>query len=229
MTDWKDWVIVTDKKEPTKRTVAFPKEKKEAVFYDGKLSSVTIDGVKVLYPDGVHPLSVTDKDGKPLPEAKAKKAINAANAFVSRIDNNSVAFNKNHPEIFGEDMLNQAGTRTETRITDIALEIKEREEQMKVALAAKEARKKVARTSPEMAVIEGDTDDYNATMQAEENRISKAYGVAPNAKKPDNRLTDADLQKLYETEKQRLQNINEAKAKVLPHAPVTKGGGYRTR
>ena len=225
----KDWVIITDKKEPSKRTVAFPREKKEAVFYDGKLSSVTIDGMKVLFPDGVHPLSVTDKNGNPVPEAAAQKVINAANAFVTRIDNNSVAFNQNHPDVFGKDMLAQAGTRVETSIEDIRLAQQKNADRMRNALAMKEAQKKVARTSPEMAVIEGDADDYLATMGSEEKRIAKAYGVSPNAKKPDGRLTDADLQKLYEAEKQRLDNINAAKARVLPRAPAARGGGYRSR
>lgn len=210
----KDWVIVTDKKEPTKRTVAFPKEKKEAVFFEGKLSSVTIDGVKVLYPDGVHPLSVTDKDGKLIPEAKAKKYISAANAFVTRIDNNSVNFNKNHPQLFGVDMLEQAGNRVGMRIEDIKLAKLEAAERMKNAIAMKEARKKVARISPEMATIEGEPEDYAATMRSEEKRIAEAYGVSPNAAKPDGKLTDADLQKLYEAETKRLQAITEAKNKV---------------
>ena len=230
------WAINSEKKTSQVETRVWFSEsdgkaekKSGAYFYDGELKKVVIGEITVSYPDGVHPLMVSDKDGNPLPEAKAKKIINEANSFVKRIENNSKVFHQKYPDWFGKDMVDKATDRIATRINDIELEMAEREAQMKVALAEKSARQKVARISPGMATICGEADDYIATAEADENRISKAYGVAPNAKKPDGKLTDADLKKLYEAEKQRLENLDAAKARVLPHAPVTKGGGYKTR
>ena len=211
------WVIIKDKKEPDKVTVSFPEEKKEAVFYNGKLSAVTVDGVKVLYPDGVHPMptATNAKDDVPVSEAASKKAIKAADAFVDRIDNNSVVFYERYPERFGEAMIDGVSTRSATRVADLELEIQERKGRMDNAIAMREAKKKLARTSPELATILGDEKDYAATMRKEENRISAAYGVASNAQKPDGRLSEADLKKIYEAELKRLEAVTQAKNRAI--------------
>lgn len=223
------WTIIKDKKDADKTTIAFPEEKKEAVFFNGRLSSVTVDGVKVLYPDGVRPLSVTDKEGKAVSGDMAQKAISTANAFVARIDNNAVVFNQNYPNHFGTNMLAQAANRVETRVADVASEMQKRQERLKNAMAMKEAKKKIARASPELATIEGDVDDYNVTMRDEEKRIAAAYGVAPNASKPDGKWTEAQLQQYKESLDTMYENIRKAmaKANTMQVNPATRVGGGR--
>ena len=223
------WTIAKHKVgQQTETKISFPEEKKQAVFYDGKLSSVTINGVKILYPDGKTPTSITGADGQPLVGTAARKALNAAENYLQRIENNSLAFAKNAPDKFDANMLDWYSGRLQSRADILAARLELNDAKKKVTFRNNNKPSTTNEPiSPELAVINGDMDAYNRALKQEEDHMFEVYGLSPNAKRPDGKLTEADMKKLKEAYDKMYENIGFAQnlAAARRGKIATRGGG----